>query len=137
VGVNSGFSRRVGHSAFVYDNKMWVIGGLDTTGSVVNDVWNSTDGVTWTRILDNGEAEFPARSEHECVVFNDKIYLVGGQSMDDMWYSYDGIDWYEVEDDNPDYRGRSEHQCVVYDSAMWTFFGKDQAQALNDVWYIE
>ena len=39
------FSPRVEHQVAEFDNKLWVIGGVD--GNRLNDVWSSADGETW------------------------------------------------------------------------------------------
>ena len=42
-------------------------GGGDDMSALRNDIWRSTDGVNWTRIVAN--AGFSGREDHEAVVF--------------------------------------------------------------------
>jgi hypothetical protein len=66
----------------VYDGKMWVMGGSD--GSRKNDVWWSTDGVTWTRAT--ASAGWSARYAHTSVVYDGKMWVMGGYSgTRDVW----------------------------------------------------
>lgn len=100
------FSRRNGLAAAVYDGKMWVIGGNNvTTSNALNDVWFSTDGVTWTQAT--AAAPFAARTELEAVEFEGKLWILGGstksanysvggttyQIFDDAWSTTDGVTW--------------------------------------------
>src|ERR1019366_2572934 len=66
------FSARLGHTAVVMpdptnggQSTMWVIAGGSTSG-IVNDVWKSTNGSTWTEVTAN--APFAAREYHTCLV---------------------------------------------------------------------
>jgi hypothetical protein len=40
------WTARKGHSAVVFQDKIWVIAGVDSRGAK-NDVWNSSDGKNW------------------------------------------------------------------------------------------
>ncbi len=72
------------HSSVVFDNKIWVIGG-SFSPNPLNDVWSSTDGITWTE--ETASAEWGARISHRSVVFNNKIWRTGGDpNIDEVWY---------------------------------------------------
>ena len=66
---------------------MWVLGGYH--GSLRNDVWYSSDGVSWTQATAN--APWVARGEHRSIVFNNKIWVLGGsdgsRGKNDVWRS--------------------------------------------------
>ena len=64
---------------------MWVIGGLTTGGVQHNDVWSSTDGITWTEVTDS--AEWSVRELHQALVFGGKMWVVGG--FDNVTYKND------------------------------------------------
>lgn len=96
------FPARWEHQVVVFNNKLWLIGGdsaeRDKDGNVVetlyNDVWSSTDGVTW--ILEQESAAFSPRRSHKVVNFNNGLLLVGGndgEDQKDIWKSVDGINW--------------------------------------------
>jgi len=49
---SAAWSPRYGHVSLVYNNKIWVMGGVDTTYSFMNDVWYSTGlGIEETQTL--------------------------------------------------------------------------------------
>lgn len=58
--------------------------------SYFNDVWYSADGSTWTQATVS--AGWKARRTFPSVVFNNKMWITGGQDVDgtyknDVWYS--------------------------------------------------
>jgi PKD repeat protein len=61
---------RYGHTSVVYDDKMWVMGGLGGG----RDVWWSTDGITWTQAT--ASAEWGWRYGHTYFVYDDKMSLI-------------------------------------------------------------
>jgi len=139
VTAEASFSRRQIHTSVVFKNKMWVIGGSDVTGRL-NDVWQSTDGVTWTQVTAN--APFAKRSSHTSVVFDDKLWVIGGSDrvngenikFNDVWQSSDGINWAQVTAEAP-FSKRSSHTSVVFDNKIWVIGGFDgNSDRLNDVW---
>ena len=76
-----------------------MIGGFD--GGYKNDVWSSSDGVTWTQ--ESASAAFPVRADHQVVAFNNKLWLIGGYDgsrKNDVWSSSDGVNWYENKEFN-------------------------------------
>ncbi|MGB1038642.1 MAG: Kelch repeat-containing protein, partial [Bacteroidia bacterium] len=128
----TGFTPRTGHSAVSFKGKLWVIGGI-ASGTASNDVWSSGDGKNWTQELSN--APFSARTELECKVFKNHLFVISGSNKDDVWYSADGKTWKEMQK-NPLYKGRLEHSSVLYNDELLTFFGKENATPLNDIWAI-
>ena len=54
-----------------------------------NDVWYSSDGINWYQATPN--ANFSKRQSHSSVVFNNKIWVIGGGDntsfYNDVWYS--------------------------------------------------
>jgi len=47
------FSARHSFQLEVYDNKMWLIGGIDASNNKLNDVWSTSDGIHWRRGFQN------------------------------------------------------------------------------------
>ncbi|MGJ8660366.1 MAG: Kelch repeat-containing protein, partial [Cellulophaga fucicola] len=140
ITTNAAFSERYGHSTVVFNNKMWIIGGRDKVSSnYLNDVWYSTDGVTWTEATDS--ANFDGRHSHTSFVFDNKIWVIGGRDtnldrLNDVWYSTDGVNWTEATDE-AEFDIRSKHTSIVHDNKMWVIGGYGGAGInwLNDVWY--
>jgi 5-hydroxyisourate hydrolase-like protein (transthyretin family) len=96
---SAAFSPRAGHTSVVFDGKLWVIGGTTLAQGifdVVNDVWYSENGSEWVEATDS--AAFSKRWAHASVVFDGKIWVIGGQgntinASNDIWYSSNGVDW--------------------------------------------
>lgn len=126
------FSKRLGHTTIIFDDKMWVIGG---SGFLSNsDVWNSSDGIEWTEVTST--AAFSNRIWHSSVVFKDKMWVIGGSSKNDVWYSSDGVNWTEATAAAPFSRRRG-HTSVVFDNKIWVIGGQGvvDTDVSNDVWY--
>jgi N-acetylneuraminic acid mutarotase len=122
---NAGFSSRGGQSAVVFDNKLWIIGGVANRG----DVWYSRDGVNWkTAVKDN---PLLRRAGHSAFVFDNKIWILGGFGIDnnndffqysDLLYSENGIDW-ETASQTKNLVANSGHSAVVFNDKIWVIGG--------------
>lgn len=91
----------------IYNNELWYIAGkLDyplgtpAAGNAMNDVWKSSDGITWTRVVEH--APFSPRYRHATFVANGKLWVLGGQAATngvpgahakDAWSTTNGTDW--------------------------------------------
>ncbi len=129
-------------TSVVYNNKMWIIDDTNTNGK--QEIWNSTNGADWHRVTSN--AAFPTRLSRSSVVFDGKIWLLGGKDQggidhqNDVWYSTNGADWHLVTT-NAAWSKRVEHTTLVFDGKMWLLGGqvlgaqnaKNKYQ--NDVYY--
>lgn len=133
------FPPRADHTALVFQNQIWVIGG-GGVNSRLNDVWSSPDGVNWTQETDN--AGFVPRLAHTSVVFNDQIWVVGGEDgtleYNDVWSSPDGINW-TLKTNSTSFLPRFQHTSTVFQGKMWVIGGINSVQGsgagdLNDVW---
>ena len=130
------------HTSVAFKDKIWVMGGDDNTGKKLNDVWSSPDGATWTELTPkdkNGNTVaketavanknwWTARHLHTSVVFKDKIWIIGGLSVDfsnDVWSSTDGSTWME-EDNNTSMIGDFiyKHTSAVFKGKIWVIGGE-------------
>ena len=133
------WTARSAHTSVVFDNQIWVIGGEYWQGvksDYQNDVWCSSDGINWTQAT--AAAPWSARSSQTSVVFDGKIWVMGGvgsnQSLtNDVWYSSDEIDWTQATA-SAQWSGRENHTSVVFDDKIWALGGYDGAHK-RDVWY--
>ena len=75
---NAGWSSREGHTFLVYDNKMWVIGGISNSGRAYDDVWSSSDGINWTEVT--GNAGWSGPYGHASLVYDNKMWGLGGSN---------------------------------------------------------
>ena len=136
----AGWSPRGSQTVVVYRDRLWLFGGANhiaddrSTDSFLNDIWHSDDGVSWTLVT--ASAPWSPRDKAGVVVFNDELYLLGGQGMADVWRSSNGRDWTPVVAE-ADWRPRNDFARVTYDGRMWIFGGwaDRSTNALNDVWY--
>jgi hypothetical protein len=127
---SASWSPRAGHSALVYRDKLWLMGGGGRRAA--DDVWSSSDGVHWTRVTeDAGWAPIFRRS---FVVFDDRIWVVGYQDGSDVRYTTDGARWIEATP-NAGWPANAHKDAVVYDGRVWVMGGaSDDGRFLNDVW---
>jgi hypothetical protein len=150
---SAGWSKRCGQGAVVFNNELWVMGGLDsvlsssTKGHLFNDVWHSTDGTSWSLATDS--AAWPRRVLPTCLVFGGKMWVIGGVTpgaspgtvtlANDVWSSTDGTQWTKATD-SAGWHPRVGQAGVVFDSLMWVMGGADSfgpsgpTQKVNDVW---
>ncbi len=132
------FSGRNGHRSGVFDNKIWVIGGTSYNNgqfTFLNDVWYSDDGTNWTRATP--AAAFPARNNFGFVIFNNKMWVIGGYNyngmMNDVWYSSDGVTWTRATA-SAGFSPRTNYQALIFSDKIWVIGGYSGTYK-NDVWY--
>ncbi|MFH1180929.1 MAG: serine hydrolase [bacterium] len=148
------WTERDSHDAVIFDNKIWLIGGLNGNGHVIgseaveywlaphfSDIWMSLDGLSWTMITD--KAPWGKRRSIQLVNFNGKMWLMGGWGPDigyrnDIWSSEDGINWVR-ETSSANWPAREGHSLVVFQDKLWLIGGVryDARETFNDVWYSQ
>ncbi len=90
----------------------------------------------WTQAT--AAAQWSGRNGHCVVVFNNKMWLLGGWQTatptycTDVWSSSDGVTW--TLETATAWPGRAQFAAVVYDNKIWVFGGWDGTRR-NDVWY--
>jgi hypothetical protein len=133
------------HSAVVFNNRMWILGGgQHVTGWFdplpLNDVWSSADGINWTQEV--AAAAWPPRTGHESVVFDGRMWVIGGYDvfpgdpLNDVWSSGDGINWRQETAVAP-WGPRFMHTATVYDNRVWVIGGREavwNVVGYGDVW---
>jgi len=129
---------RTGQAAVSFNGKLWVLGGQDqgngTSGNYRNDIWSTSNGVVWTQVTN--AAPWSARVAFGCVVFNNKMWILGGGTasgnLNDVWSTSDGVTWTQVTNSAP-WSGREGAGVQVLSGQIWVYGGVDQTQ-MNDVW---
>lgn len=137
---SAGFTPRAYGGTVTFDQKIWTVGGLDTSNQYHNDVWYSKDGITWSQATDS--AGFSPRYGHSMVVFDGKMWVIGGYDkakgfLNDVWYSDDGITWLEATGSGA-FTPRLDHTSVVFQNKMWITGGEVTEHPwiyTNDTWY--
>ena len=153
VTANVPWGDRVLHHTVAFDDRIWVMGGQKlpqfiqsggpTNEMFYNDVWTTTNGVQWTRVLEHAPWE-PRGMIGGGVVFQDKLWLLGGGTYDtplepvrnyynDVWNTADGVNWTRVVAE-ASWAPRQYHDVAVFDSRMWVLEGGGPGNR-NDVWY--
>jgi len=141
VAGTAAWPARKGTAVIVFQDKLWLFGGstsVDEHGApdkFVNDIWTSTDGIEWTEVTD--AAPWPPQEYPGVVVFNDALYLVGGDGHADVWRSMDGKEWSELTA-QAEWGDRSGFGATAFDGKLWVYggcVGADCRNALNDVWF--
>lgn len=102
-----------------------------------SDFKNET--TTWTEVTPS--ADFSGRRNHASVVFDNKLWVIGGSDwstndddQDEVWYSSDGITWTQATD-SADFGQIIGHTSVVFDNKLWVIGGYADSDRTNAVWY--
>lgn len=136
VTTNGGWPAIDNPRVIVFQNKMWLI-----SGGGLENVWNSTDGETWTKI---GKPNWAPRWDNGVEVYDNKLWVYGGReanprnAFNDVWTSDDGIDW-RLEQEHAPWTPRSGGNSVVFKDQLWIFAGKHTGSTHNwnkDIWVM-
>jgi cysteine-rich repeat protein len=168
VTPQAAWSSRARAAVVVFKNAIWLLGGQAISGPrggrtyrVYNDVWVSSNGADWTRLLLN--AGWSPRCGHTSLVFanqnREAIYVMGGSDtsryFNDVWMSYTGTNWTRLTA-SASFPGRWLHTSLVFRNNLWVIGGhscvapagtqdpdgygctrinKDPGNFYNDVWF--
>jgi hypothetical protein len=154
--TTTNFPNIYNHGAVVFQEKMWILGGSSLEGERVpslasqlhNDLWNSSNGTTWTKLpaATAASPRWAARIAHTAVVFNNKMWVMGGflggsssNNANDIWSSPDGENWTEVTSAAA-WSERVHPNLAVFDNKLWIMGGFDEEQTtsstfIQDIWY--
>ena len=137
----------------VYKDKMWIVGGDVNQKHYQFDVWNSSDGKSWTHVNRDKPVPWGPRALHYTTVFLDKIFVIGGQTMPafapseeiiyrDVWTTTDGVEWKKITPKEPCWSPRGMiGGGVVLKDRLWVLGGgtydtpqNRSRNYYNDVW---
>ena len=94
----------------MFQNKLWLSNGYYHDNTVSRDLWNSEDGVRWTRV----NAATPYDPYTELVVFREQLWAVKGS----VWKSSNGVQWEPVCAATP-FGKRGYSEAVVFQDRIW------------------
>ena len=117
--------------AVSFDGYLYVIGGLNANS--LNTVYRTLTGGSWEMVTQT--SSFTAKHEHQAVVFQNKIWIMGGNN-NGVWSSPDGSNW--TSHGNAPWPGRINFAAAVYDNKIWIMGGIGETRnelRFNDVWY--
>lgn len=126
----SNLPRRFFYHPFVFQDKIWIIGGEDEHGKY-SDIWNSDDGVAWTRVKDN--SELGKRSRSQIVNLNGKLFLLDN----DVWSSTDAINWTKEATEIVKGETVFGYAAVIYDNKIWLLGCNRNGQFSSQVFVSE
>jgi hypothetical protein len=119
VGASSSLPHAIFYATASFKGSLWIVGGYNGN-KVTSEVWNSQDGLVWTRVIE--QAPWSARSGAKIVIFRNKMFLIGGGVIDglqanDVWSSADGVTWTrEADQIAPE---KPMGTPFVYDNKLW------------------
>lgn len=134
------FEPRRRFASLTFKDSLWVIGGFSGSGSGLtnfDDIWKSEDGKEWVKVGEH--TDFGYRQSHTAVVFEDKMWIIGGVKEGDrtneIWYSSDGETWINATPEDS-FVPVSGHTSLVFQDKIW-ILGGGTAEEDNLVWTIE
>lgn len=121
----------------VFNDTLFLTGGMNLTGTSFGDEWYTKDGIHWEEVID---VPWEARQGHALVPLAERLWLVGrlndskDKGVNDVWYSEDGFSWSKTKND-PAWVGREDGAVLPYrgDLVLFGGMGSDWVWK-NDVW---
>jgi hypothetical protein len=81
---------RIHFPATVFNGAMWLFGGIELgynhgggAAYYFDDIWCSVDGMHWGQAVVH--APWGPRWSHQAIVFNDRLWILGGYEKTDIW----------------------------------------------------
>ncbi|KVH89619.1 Kelch-type beta propeller [Cynara cardunculus var. scolymus] len=133
---------RLGHTASLVGDLMFVIGGRADPGNVLNDVWVlSITNNEWKQFQCDG-IDFPLSHRHAAAFVGSDLYVFGGIHngiISSVMYRLDthNMKWEEVIVHGQKPSARHSHTLVAYGSELFMFGGFDGVKALGDLYSFD
>jgi hypothetical protein len=128
IATESNLPNRFFYHPFVFDKKIWIIGGEDKQTAYA-DIWNSADAIHWERIK-NG-VPFGRTSSRQVVELDGTLYFLGN----DVWASPDALHWEKRCDEILKGQELFGYAAIVFDKKIWLLGcnrnGKFSSQVLS------
>uniref|UniRef100_A0A1J3EYD8 tRNA wybutosine-synthesizing protein 2/3/4 n=2 Tax=Noccaea caerulescens TaxID=107243 RepID=A0A1J3EYD8_NOCCA len=140
--VNESPSPRLGHTASMVGDLMFVIGGRADPLNILNDVWMlDISKCEWSLQKCIG-SEFPPRHRHAAASVGSEVYIFGGLNNDKILSSLHLLDtkdlqWKEVEQRGQWPCARHSHDMVAYGSQIFMFGGYNGEKVLDDLYSFD
>ncbi len=117
------FSARDTAENCVFAGKMWLSNGWAPPQELVRDLWCSSDGRDWKRVLE----ETPYDPYSEMVAYKDRMWAIKGS----VWSTTDGIKWERVAEKTP-YGALGYGEAVVHHDRIWQLGSGEQVWSTDD-----
>ncbi|KAF8030134.1 hypothetical protein BT93_E2537 [Corymbia citriodora subsp. variegata] len=142
IAVRSAPSPRMGHTASLVGDQLFVIGGRTDPLNILSDVWvfNTTTN-EWKLLNCNGHVFLP-RHRHSAAVLGSKIFVYGGVNNESIYSSCFVLDtsnlcWEELAVCGDQPCARHSHSMVAYGSKVFMFGGYDGEKAVGDLYSFD
>ncbi|KAL0845606.1 hypothetical protein Bca101_018852 [Brassica carinata] len=142
VTVNESPSPRLGHTASMVGDCMFVIGGRADPLNILNDVWMlDISKCEWSSQRCIG-CEFPPRHRHAAASIGSNVYIFGGLNQEKVLSSLHLLDtknlqWKEIEQRGQWPCARHSHDMVAYESQFFMFGGYNGEKVLDDLYSFD
>ncbi|XP_057415045.1 tRNA wybutosine-synthesizing protein 2/3/4 [Lotus japonicus] len=135
-------SPRLGHTASLVGDRMFVIGGRTGPDKILSDVWIFDTTKNHWKLQQCGGSVFPPRHRHAAAVFGSNIYVFGGLDNDVIFSSFYILDttnslWKEIPISGDWPRARHSHAMVASDSQIFIFGGYNGGKTLGDLYSFD
>ncbi|KAM3138304.1 hypothetical protein pb186bvf_009580 [Paramecium bursaria] len=142
--VREKFSPRTGHAACIYQNRIYIFGGIDYQGVINNDL-QVFDGNSWIRLYPVGYALQP-RSGAKMISLEDCLLIFGGYRRGDLQNQeplyYNELVRYIVKENKLVLEQlslsplkRTDHSMTEHNGSVFIFGGtSENKQILGDLW---
>ncbi|KZV20167.1 Met-10+ like family protein [Dorcoceras hygrometricum] len=142
VSVMGAPSARLGHTASVVGDFMYVIGGRADPLNILNDVWVFDYAKKEWKFLQCSGCLFPPRHRHAAAVVGSKIYVFGGICSDKIISSLYVLDtltseWTEIETRGNRPGPLHSHSMESNCSKLYMFGGYNGEKALGDLFSFD
>ncbi len=124
---------RRGHAMVEFIGKIWLIGGMVSSGKDnelpsqhLTDVWSTEDGIHWKQEMQDGP--WHDGGDFFVQVMNDRLFMIR-TTPGSVWSSYDGKHW-RLLVTGTSWGSRRGAGAMTFDNKLWVFGGMD----LHDVW---
>ena len=125
---NTNLQKRYFYHPFVFDGKIWIIGG-EQDSNIWSDIVQSSDGIHWQIVKD--KLPFGPVINSQFLVYKDKLWMFN----DDVWVSDNGLDWKEVTATIVPGQKIFGYAPVVFDEQMWLIACNRSGQFASQVVY--
>ncbi|KAH0933529.1 hypothetical protein HID58_010646 [Brassica napus] len=142
ITVHESPSPRLGHTASMVGDYMFVIGGRADPLNILNDVWMlDISKCEWSLQRCIG-CEFPPRHRHAAAKIGSNVYIFGGLNQDMILSSLHILDtknlqWKEIEQRGQLPCARHSHDMVAYESQLFMFGGYNGEKVLDDLYSFD
>ncbi len=123
----------------VFMDKLWLMGGWSGGTYPLGDIWLTSDGINWAHPEETSGDVWGQRVGHAAVVYDDKLWVIGGNYTDvlnDVYYTGDGANWVKTTS-NAQWHPRYFHTAAAFGGKLWVLGGYDGTldKQVNDVWW--